>query len=139
MKVRLVKQSGLKTDGFFKKHGGKVFEVIWKRDGGYDVDLAPLGHPGKWGWMYNDEVEVVDSSPTLRERVADTQHKIWSHWMEHLFSVGGTNPDGSYVIPADKVARWKKQMETPYSELSEEEKERDREQAHKIFAHFLEH
>jgi hypothetical protein len=36
--------------------------------------------------------------------------------------------DGSLVIPAELVARWTKQMDTSYSELSEHEKESDREQ-----------
>ncbi len=60
LKVKLVKQHGLKVTGFFEKNKGMVFDVIQKRDGGYDVDLAPLGHPGEWGWMYDEEVEVVE-------------------------------------------------------------------------------
>lgn len=105
MKVKLIRQHGLKAAGFFKEHGGKVFEVIQKRDSGYDIDCAPLGHPGKWGWMYDEEVEIVDNTPTIVERLADIQHQIWSHWMRYFFSVSTLNPDGSYAIPADKVTR----------------------------------
>lgn len=59
MKVRLIKQHGCKATGFFEKWGGSIFQVIRKRDGGYDVDLEPLGHPKKSGWMYEEEVEEV--------------------------------------------------------------------------------
>ncbi len=132
MKIKLVRQHGLKAEGFFKEHGGKIFDVIRQRNGGYDVDLAPIGHPGKWGWMYNGEIEVVDDTSTLLERFADIQHAIWSHWMRYQFSVCINNPDGSCTIPANKVVRWKRQMETSYGLLTDEERESDREQAHKI-------
>jgi hypothetical protein len=70
----------------------------------------------------------------LREKLAEIQHKIWAHWMTHLFSVSTLNEDGSCTIPQGKVKRWKRQVQTPYSELSEAEKESDREQADKIIA-----
>ena len=62
MKVRLIRQHGLKAHGFFEEWGGTVFQVIQKRDGGYDVDLEPLGYPRKRGWMYGEEVEEILSS-----------------------------------------------------------------------------
>lgn len=66
------------------------------------------------------------------EVLANQQHDIWSHWMKYLFSVGTHNADGSYTISKENVDRWIKQCRTPYSELSESEKESDREQALKI-------
>lgn len=70
----------------------------------------------------------------LLERLAATQHEIWAHWMEYLFSVSRANPDGSVTIPAEKVARWRTQMRTTYAALAESEKESDREQAVKVLA-----
>jgi hypothetical protein len=52
--------------------------------------------------------------------------------MKHLFSKSTDMPDGSVVIPADLTARWKRQMETNYSELPENEKESDLRQADRI-------
>lgn len=59
MRIRLVKRDGRKAAGFFEKNKGTIFEVIEKYPEGYDVDLAPLGHPGERGWMYRGEVEIV--------------------------------------------------------------------------------
>lgn len=70
------------------------------------------------------------------EKLADTQHKIWAQWMSYLFEVSRLNEDGSVTIPADKVAHWKRQIETQYAELSDEEKESDLEQANKMMSVF---
>ena len=66
------------------------------------------------------------------EKLAATQHEIWSHWMKYLFEVSITNRNGTVTIQADKVERWKRQMNTPYEELSSKEKESDIEQAIKV-------
>lgn len=66
------------------------------------------------------------------EAIAGVQHEIWIHWMRFLFSCGDLRPDGSFLIPPEKVARWQGQMERSYSELSEEEKASDRDQAMKV-------
>lgn len=68
----------------------------------------------------------------LREALADISHDIWTHWMRWQFSVCTQNEDGSLTIPAEKVARWLRQMGTDYADLSEREKDSDREQADKI-------
>lgn len=36
------------------------------------------------------------------------------------------------TIPAEKVNRWQRQMNTPYNELPEEERNSDRDQAEKV-------
>lgn len=70
----------------------------------------------------------------LRERLADVQHAIWAHWTRWQFSVCQRNEDGSLTIPAPLVERWTRQMGTPYADLSEREKDSDREQADKVLA-----
>lgn len=70
----------------------------------------------------------------LREKLSDIQHEIWSTWMIYLFKISIYNNDGTYTIPVDKVEHWKRQISTPYGELSEIEKDSDRKQADKIIA-----
>ncbi len=70
----------------------------------------------------------------LREQLADVQHAIWAHWMRYQFSVCQRNEDGSIIIPAEKVERWSRQMETPYAGLTDKERESDRHQADKVLS-----
>lgn len=69
---------------------------------------------------------------TTRERLAATQHSIWAYWMRYMFSVGQFLADGSWLMPAEKAERWQRQMNTDFSDLSEQEKDSDRRQADKI-------
>lgn len=62
----------------------------------------------------------------LIERLADVEHTRWAHWQRYLHSMCEENEDGSLTIPKDLVNRWDVQINTPYSELSEKEKESDR-------------
>jgi hypothetical protein len=71
----------------------------------------------------------------IRELMAAAQHKIWAHWMGHLFDQGSFNEDGSWTMPKDKVERWQRQMSTEYADLSEEEKQGDRDQVEKMLNH----
>lgn len=73
-------------------------------------------------------------SPNMIEKLADMQHEIWSHWMRYLFSICAETISGAIVISPDKVKHWTRQINTPYLELSEKEKESDRDQARKIIA-----
>ncbi len=70
------------------------------------------------------------SEQELIEQLADKEHDSWARWMEYLFSKCDVVDDGDgyehYVIPRELVARWKRQAATPYVELSEQEKQSDR-------------
>ncbi len=67
--------------------------------------------------------------PDLRELFAEEAHKAWSGWMEYLFSKSEANDPGEVIIPAWAAERWRRQAATPYSELPEDEKKNDREEA----------
>ncbi len=73
-------------------------------------------------------------SDELREQLAAVQHEIWAHWMRYMFTCGQFGPDGSWTMPTDKVERWQRQMSTPYSDLTDKERESDRHQADKVLA-----
>lgn len=68
------------------------------------------------------------SRDELIEELAAIEHERWAHWQAYLHQQCQRNPDGSLTIPADLVSRWSMQMATPYAELSDAEKQSDREQ-----------
>jgi hypothetical protein len=74
---------------------------------------------------------VEDILDSLLESLAAVEHERWSHWQHYMHERGRRQPDGSLLIPADLVTRWEKQIATPYSALTNEEKESDREQVRK--------
>jgi hypothetical protein len=67
-------------------------------------------------------------SSDLLETLAAIEHERWSHWQRYVHSKCTRAADGSLTIPAELVERWATQMRTPYPELSDKEKESDREQ-----------
>lgn len=80
-------------------------------------------------------------SSDKREDLAEYAHDAWGGWMKYLFSKGiiqnrynsvtGTFED-ELVLPAWAVERWQRQMNTPYSDLPENEKESDRKEADRM-------
>jgi hypothetical protein len=77
-------------------------------------------------------MSTIKVSHDLRESLADVSHAIWSHWMRYQKSCGKVDAGGNFTLPAEKVERWERQMETPYDELSVKEQSSDLEQADKI-------
>lgn len=72
------------------------------------------------------------SETELIEALADKEHASWSHWQSYLFSVCEQHEDGSMTIPAALVDHWERQIATPYADLSEREKQSDRNEVAKI-------
>ena len=79
--------------------------------------------------------------PTVAERVeefASLEHDRWSRWQSYLHSKLyeiGTEQDVSYnyhlkVLPTENWQRWERQINTKYADLSEEEKQSDRDQVY---------
>lgn len=64
----------------------------------------------------------------LIEQLADKEHASWARWMNYLFSKCEINDLGQAVIPAPLVERWHRQLATPYSDLTEQEKQSDRDE-----------
>ncbi len=68
----------------------------------------------------------------VREELAKLAHEQWSNWMKYLFDKSKKESDGTVTIPKWAVDRWERQVNTEYSELSESEKESDRNEANKF-------
>lgn len=75
--------------------------------------------------------QTVLRSSGLIEKLAAVEHERWAHWQRYLHEQCKPGPDGSLIIPATLVHQWTAQINTPYAELTEREKDSDREQVHR--------
>jgi hypothetical protein len=69
-----------------------------------------------------EAVPVMLAYDALREELAALEHEQWMHWTKHQLA----NPT------PENVTRWERQCRTPYSALTEREKESDRVWADKV-------
>jgi hypothetical protein len=67
----------------------------------------------------------------LVDALASVEHRRWAHWQEYMHGKAVRQPDGALLFPAEIVARWERQARTNYADLTEPEKESDREQVRK--------
>lgn len=77
---------------------------------------------------------VCDAESVLNglvEELAAIEHERWSHWQKYMHDKSIRQPDGSLVVPAELVNRWEEQISKKYADLSEKEKDSDREQVRK--------
>lgn len=79
--------------------------------------------------MDNKEIQI--RLKNITEQLAAKEHQRWSHWQHYLHSVCIKCEDGSLQIPPELVEKWERQIKTEYKDLSEPEKESDREQVQK--------
>jgi len=100
-------------EGGFRERGERIQRAV-------KLIATALGGPG------------VD----IRERLADLCHQQWSGWMVYLFSKAEENSMfvRSAVIPGSFADRWRRQMITPYKDLSGPEQDSDRAEADKFIA-----
>ena len=68
---------------------------------------------------------------SLTDKLAEVEHERWSHWQRYMHSKGTRLRDGSLLLPAELVERWDHQIGTKFKDLTEDEKESDREQVRK--------
>ncbi len=57
----------------------------------------------------------------LYEELSELEHLQWCHWTEYMLN----------NLTPENIERWKRQINTPYIELSEKEKESDKKWAQK--------
>jgi hypothetical protein len=71
---------------------------------------------------------IDDVLNALVEELAALEHRRWSHWQRYLHDSGERQPNGALLLPPELVSRWERQIVATYDELSEDERESDREQ-----------
>lgn len=103
---------------------GKTYQRKRKKEQGLPTIYGPFADV-----FYERIPRDASEDPDLREELADLAHEQWSGWMKYMFE----NWDDEHV------ARWERQMETPYSELSEEEQDSDRKEADRVLAVLRKH
>lgn len=114
--------------------------------GHYENSDSMQGEHAKFGgWFFCQRHAVAFFQRRKRERVceereqaliealADKEHASWARWMEYFLGNCKRQPDGALVIAAEYVGKLEQQMCTPYAELSEREKQYDRDEV----AHIL--
>lgn len=117
----------------------KQFESYFIPDqSGYSVrmgcfrDFVPASKCYETEQAADNKIAELRSLFVVREDLAEYAHNCWSRWMRHLFGKGAKNPDGSLTLPKEVVERWLRQMNTPYPELTAEDRVSDQNEAHKI-------
>lgn len=71
------------------------------------------------------------SRKKLTEELAAIEHRRWAHWQQYLHEQCERLSDGRLAIPRALAERWEIQIHTPYEQLSEKEKQSDRDQVQK--------
>lgn len=66
--------------------------------------------------------EHTMSEEELRDDLADLEHVQWAHWTKYMLD----------NLTPENIARWTKQIDTPFSELSPEEQKSDYDWADKV-------
>lgn len=75
-----------------------------------------------------EDIRTILESEAFLDRLAAIEHERWAHWQRYVHTQCERTPDGALLIPAELVARWSAQIDTPFTQLSEAERESDRDQ-----------
>lgn len=74
------------------------------------------------------EIETRLQDRGLLDDLAAIEHQRWAHWQAYVHTQCEPQDDGSLKIPAELARRWSRQIRTEFIDLTEAEKQSDREQ-----------
>lgn len=77
---------------------------------------------------------LPETKTEMIDYLADIEHRRWADWQRYLHDQCDQQEDGSLVIPAQLVARWNRQIETPYTDLPNVEKSSDRNEVYRYWS-----
>jgi hypothetical protein len=84
-----------------------------------------MPHPNP---IANEENKRIEIKEEIIEKLADIEHQRWIDWQKYLHSKCRRNSPNFMYFPIEDFDRWERQIATPYSELTEKEKDSDRHQ-----------
>ena len=64
----------------------------------------------------------------LLEKLASIEHERWAHWQGFMHEKGQRQPDGGLLLSAELISKWDRLIATPYTHLTVDEQESDRDQ-----------
>jgi len=70
------------------------------------------------------------------EHCADLEHQRWAKWQVYLYSKCKRVDDG-LLIPMEALSHWQRQINTDYKDLTEKEKDSDREQVYPYLKYLI--
>ena len=74
------------------------------------------------------DLQEVLHDDRLLDHLAAAEHARWARWQLYIHEHCQPGPNGALIIPAELVDRWTAQIHTQFSELTDMEKESDRDQ-----------
>lgn len=98
----------------------------------YSLEAFGLDKKAIADWWLERTIPRSELKKVLEEVMEDwasKEHDRWAKWQKYMHSkILPTEHESLMQIGTEWIERWEKQINTPYSELSEKEKESDREQ-----------
>lgn len=92
---------------------------------------------GTCNGLFDKDGEVMAKDNTLREKLASIEHERWSDWQAYCHKA---IIDSGGVIPAPyPLDHWNRQITTQYKDLTEKEKDSDREQVDRYLPVIIDH
>ncbi len=84
--------------------------------------------------MLDNNIKMMTFLDELREKLSSMEHEQWAHWVRFMLrTIYWNGKDGSKVPNTTLLkSRWERQVNTKYDDLTENEKNSDREWADKI-------